>query len=191
MAPPSTEAVWSLIGNDLRRFIRRRVSDDHLAEDLLQETFVRIHRNLRTLEDTARLPAWVYQIARNVITDHFRKPAVDGVSLGEVDPAEEQSPSSSCQPPSCEWRDELIRQLPEAYREALLLSEFEGLTQQEVADRLGLSLPGAKSRIQRGRAMLKDVLEQCCTLGFDRRGNLVEVDPRPDRTVCRNCGDHD
>jgi len=191
MSSPSTESVWSLLGTDLRRFIRRRVPDDHLAEDLLQETFVRIHRNLRTLEDTARLPAWVYQIARNVITDHFRKPAVDGVALGEVDPAEEQHSSSPCQPLPCEWRDELLHQLPEPYREAMLLSEIEGLTQQEVADRLGLSLPGAKSRIQRGRGMLKYVLEQCCTFGFDRRGNLVDVDPRPDRTVCRNCGEPD
>jgi RNA polymerase sigma-70 factor (ECF subfamily) len=69
----------------------------------------------------------------------------------------------------------------------LKLSELDGLTQQNVADRLGLSLSGAKSRIQRGRAMLRNVLDQCCTFEFDRRGNLLEVDPKPDRTVCRSC----
>ena len=69
------------------------------------------------------------------------------------------------------------------------LAEIEGLPQQEVADRLGLSLSGAKSRIQRGRAMLKDALERCCRFEFDRRGNLAECDPLPDRKVCRNCDD--
>jgi RNA polymerase sigma-70 factor (ECF subfamily) len=67
------------------------------------------------------------------------------------------------------------------------LAEIEGLPQQEVADRLGLSLSGAKSRIQRGRAMFKKELEQCCRFEFDRRGNLMDVDPKPDRTVCRDC----
>ena len=70
---PSTEAVWSHLSSDLRRFVRRRVSDDHAADDLLQETFVRVHRNLGTLHEADRLAAWVYRIARNVIHDHHRK----------------------------------------------------------------------------------------------------------------------
>ena len=69
------------------------------------------------------------------------------------------------------------------------MAEIEGLSQQEVADRLGLSLSGAKSRIQRGRAMLKGVLEQCCRFEFDTRGNLMDCDPKPDRKVCRDCGE--
>ncbi|MBI3467599.1 MAG: winged helix-turn-helix transcriptional regulator [Planctomycetes bacterium] len=73
------------------------------------------------------------------------------------------------------------------YREAIRLAEIEGLSQQEVAERLGLSLSGAKSRIQRGRAMFREALERCCQFEFDRRGNLLDVNPRPDRTVCKNC----
>ena len=72
---PSTEAIWTHLSADLRRFIRRRVSDDHAADDLLQETFVRVHRNLGTLQEADRLAAWVYRIARNVIHDHHRKAA--------------------------------------------------------------------------------------------------------------------
>ena len=63
---PSTEAVWGRLSADLRRFIRRRVGDDHTADDLLQETFLRIHRGLPALGDGDRVAAWVYQIARNV-----------------------------------------------------------------------------------------------------------------------------
>ena len=88
---------------------------------------------------------------------------------------------------ACDWLEEMVGQLPDGYREAVQLSEIEGLPQQEVADRLGLSLSGAKSRIQRGRAMLKEILDKCCRFEFDRRGNVLEYDPLPNRTVCRNC----
>jgi RNA polymerase sigma-70 factor (ECF subfamily) len=69
-----------------------------------------------------------------------------------------------------------------------MLAEIEGLTQQQVADRLGLSLSGAKSRVQRGRALLRDVLDQCCTFQFDHAGRLMDCDPRPQRSVCKDCG---
>ena len=55
-------------------------------------------------------------------------------------------------------------------------------------NRLGLSLSGAKSRIERGRGMLKDALDRCCHFEFDSRGNMMDYE-RPDRTVCLDCGD--
>lgn len=188
----ATETIWSQLSDDLRRFIRRRVADDHVADDLLQEAFLRIHRNVDKLHESDRLAAWVYQIARNVMHDHFRKSARGTVTLGDADPPD--SPGDGVSPLRCrsaEWLEELIAQLPETYRDAVRLAEIDGLTQQEVADGLGLSLSGAKSRIQRGRAMLRDVLEQCCRFEFDRRGNLLDVDPKPDRKVCGHCDDLD
>jgi RNA polymerase sigma-70 factor (ECF subfamily) len=68
----ATEEVWELLSTRLGRFIRARVEDDPTASDLLRETFLRIHKKLGTLEDEERLPAWVFQIARNVIADHYR-----------------------------------------------------------------------------------------------------------------------
>jgi RNA polymerase sigma-70 factor (ECF subfamily) len=188
---PSTDAVWSHLSSDLRRFIRRRVSDDHVADDLLQESFVRVHRSLAGLQDAERLEAWVYRIARNVIHDHHRQAARTTLPLAD-DPVVEAEDGLAClRSRAAGWLGEMVRQLPEGYREAVQLSEIEGLPQQEVADRLGLSLSGAKSRIQRGRAMLKDILDQCCHFEFDRRGNVMDYEPRPDRTVCRNCDESD
>jgi RNA polymerase sigma-70 factor (ECF subfamily) len=185
---PTTAAIWSDLSADLWRFIRRRVSDEHVADDLLQEAFVRIHRHLGDLKEADRLVAWVYQIARNVVHDHFRKAPGATLPLGDSDPPDEvEGQWDAVRSRAAEWLDELIQQLPENYREAVRLSEIEGLPQQEVANRMGLSLSGAKSRIQRGRALLKGVLDQCCTFQFDRRGNLTECDPKPDRTVCLNC----
>lgn len=192
MTMPTTSSVWTQLSADLRQFIRHRVPDEHVADDLLQETFLRIHRNLGTLNEADRLAAWVYQIARNVIHDHYRKSPHATVALDDADACDEpDGPISQLRCRAGEWMDELIRQLPEGYREAVQLAEIEGLTQQAVAERLGLSLSGAKSRIQRGRAMFKEVLDQCCTFEFDRRGNLMDVDPKPDRTVCRSCDEDD
>jgi len=184
----STAAIWTDLSSDLRRFIFRRVSDDHVADDLLQETFVRIHRNIGTLREADRLAAWVYQIARNVILDHHRKASKAAVALGDFEPAETRDdPPSRCRDGA--WLNEMIRSLPDGYHDAVQLSEIEGLTQTDVADRLGLSLSGAKSRIQRGRSLLKDELEKCCRFEFDGRGQMMDCDPNPGNTACGDCGD--
>ncbi len=187
---PSTEAIWMHLSSDLRRFIRRRVPDDHVADDLLQETFLRVHIHLPTLADADRVAAWVYRIARNVVSDHHRKAANPIVALANTDPvdeAEDYREQLRCR--GVGWMEEMIRSLPEGYREAVRLAEIEGFPQQEVAERLGLSLSGAKSRVQRGRGMLKDALDGCCRFEIDGRGNVTGCDPKPDRTVCRDCGD--
>ena len=184
---PSADAIWTWLSADLLRFIRSRVSDEHDADDLLQETFVRVHRNMSAVQESDRLAAWVYRIARNVIHDHHRRPAAELVALAD-DPVAEADGGEGCVRCGAGlWLEEMVRQLPDGYREAVHLAEIEGLPQQQVAERLGLSLSGAKSRIQRGRVMLKDILERCCRFEFDRRGNVLEYDPLPNRTVCRNC----
>ena len=68
----------------------------------------------------------------------------------------------------------LMNRLPPAYRRAVTLAELEGLTQREVASSLGLSLSGAKSRVQRGRQMLAESLQDCCRVEFDRRGGIAD-----------------
>lgn len=187
---PTTDAIWTHLSADLRRFIRRRVADDHVADDLLQETFVRVHRSIGTLQETDRLAAWVYQIARNVIQDHHRQVASLAIALADADPADDCDDAlSQLRCHGAGWLNEMIGSLPEGYRQAVQLAEIDGLSQQQVADQLGLSLSGAKSRIQRGRAMLKEMLDQCCHFEFDGRGNMLDYDPKPDRTVCRDCGD--
>ena len=111
---PTTDAIWMHLSSDLRRFIRRRVPDDHVADDLLQETFVRVHRNVGTLQEADRLAAWVYRIARNVIHDHHRKAANSTVALADADPAadcDDHLGQLRCQ--GAGWLDEMIRSLPE------------------------------------------------------------------------------
>lgn len=185
---PTTDAIWSDLSSDLRRFIRRRVPDEHVADDLLQETFVRVHRNLGTLLEAERVAGWVYQIARNVVHDHHRGALNPTVALADAEElsADDDEQKSGCR--SFTWLDEMIRLLPDGYRQAVQMAEIEEHSQQDVADRLGLSLSGAKSRIQRGRAMLKDALQRWCSFELDVRGRVTGCDPKPDQQVCRDCG---
>jgi len=186
MTTPTTDAAWSQLSTELRCFIRRRVANDHAADDLLQETFLRIHRNIDSLTEADRMAAWVYRIARNVVHDHYRRRSNKEVPLEDT-ASKDPNTRAALTSRSSGWLGELTGQLTEKYREAVQLAEIDGMSQQEVAGRLGLSLSGAKSRIQRGRTMLKDVLDRCCTLEFDRRGNLMDCHPKPHQTVCRDC----
>lgn len=70
----------------------------------------------------------------------------------------------------------MIQLLPEKYREAVILSELKGLTQKDLAEVQGISLSGAKSRVQRGRVLLKKMVEECCRLEFDHKGRLCNYE---------------
>lgn len=76
----------------------------------------------------------------------------------------------------------MVRSLPEMDRQALVLTEYQGLTQKEMAERLGLSFSGAKSRVQRAREKLKQQLLECCHFELDRRGHIIDYQPR-----CQSC----
>lgn len=179
-----TAEIYEAFSRQLRLFILKRVDDPHDAEDLLQEVFIKIHTHLDEVQDRSRLLPWIYQVARNTITDYHRarRPLVDlpeDVS-GELEPLEAE-PSARL----AAGLGEMIASLPETYRQALELAEIQEMKQAQVAERLGISLSGAKSRVQRGRAMLRQALFDCCHFEFDRRGSLVDFQPRPD--CCENC----
>jgi len=188
-AQTTTEAIWSHLSFDLWRFIRRRVPNDHVADDLLQETFIRIHRNIGMLQEVEQLAAWVYQIARNVVHDYHRNAMNSTVALADAEFAHDDVRELQTDCRSIGWLSEMIMALPDGYRQAVQLADIEQQSQQKVADQLGLSLSGAKSRIQRGRSLLKDVLQQCCTFEFDVRGRIIGCDPKTGQQVCRDCKD--
>jgi RNA polymerase sigma-70 factor (ECF subfamily) len=174
---PDVEQLWAELGHDLRGFIRARVRDHAAAEDILQDVFVKIHTRLPDLRDRERVGPWVYQIARNAVADHFRRERPT-----EELPAELDEPTESADAERPDLRPAVARfldVLPAEDREALRLTEFEGLSQRELAGRLGISVSGAKSRVQRARARLREQLEQCCRFEFDRRGNIIEAHARP------------
>jgi RNA polymerase sigma-70 factor (ECF subfamily) len=182
----SVNQIWDDFTVQLRRFIASRIQNQADADDILQDVFVKIHRGIDRLEDTSKLQAWIYQIARNAIIDYYRK----GEPMAEVsseipDDIAEETASEDVESEVATWLKPMMEDLPEKYREALQLTDIQGLTQKELAERLNISLSGAKSRVQRAREKLKDVLLECCHVEVDRRGKVVDWESRePD---CRYC----
>ena len=175
----STEQVWGEFKAQLRRFVASRVRNEADVEDILQEVFIKIHRGLERLADDARLQAWVYQITRNAVIDHYRRVEQNvEVPSERPDVVAEEDGGEGAESEVAAWLRPLAEDLPEKYREALLLTDIEGLTQKELAERLDISLSGAKSRVQRAREKLKDALLECCHLEVDRRGRVVDWESR-------------
>ncbi len=172
---PTVETLWASFASQLRNFIRSRVRDHAAAEDILQESFLKIHRKLSTLRSDQKVGAWIWRIVRNAIADHFRRDRPNDPLSGEVQIAAESDadlPDLAC------CLRKFVDQLTPAHREALLMTAWDGVPQTALAKRLGLSASGAKSRVQRARAELKDLLAACCRFELDRRGNLLEATPR-------------
>jgi RNA polymerase sigma-70 factor (ECF subfamily) len=197
MASTVTE-VWQQVHNGLRAFIAKRVSEETEIDDILQEVFLRIHRGLDGLKDPRRIVSWVYQITRHAIIDHYRAsgrrlemPAGLGADM-ELIRTMAATPVIAEFKDSGEYRSELagclrpmIDQLNKEYREALMLVELEGLTQQAAAQRIGISLSGMKSRVQRGRRQLKRKLDECCLIQLDQRHRIADYTLRdPKRSPC-------
>jgi RNA polymerase sigma-70 factor (ECF subfamily) len=183
-AAASTAAIWEAFGEPLHTFIRNRVENPNDVEDLLQETFIKIHNRLDTVRDEEKLTSWLYQVARNTIIDFYR-------GRRRIDPLPDEIPvppeplEADPQARLATGLTELINALPAKYRQALMLTEIQGMKQVDLADRLGLSVSGAKSRVQRGREMLRQELLACCHIEFDRRGLPVDYTPRPG--YCPRC----
>jgi RNA polymerase sigma-70 factor (ECF subfamily) len=191
---PDTEAIWREFHDGLLGFIIRRVPSRESAEDILQDVMLRIHRNAAGIERAEAVGAWVHQIARNAIADHYRSASVrrELATTGEIEPEAAGEPGAE----EADARGELaaciaplLNRLPETYRDALALTEIDGLTQAQAAESLGLSLSGMKSRVQRGRRQLKQLLDQCCEVELDARGGLTGYRPRRDPCECG--GDRD
>ena len=175
----TTERVWEAFHGPLHQFIRQRVSDETTAEDLLQDVFLKIHQHVETLKDVKKLESWLYQITRNAIIDYYRssRPMMPLDAAGVLDLPEEL-PDDDVVGELLPCVRAMVRNLPEQDRQALVLTEYQGLTQKEYGQRLGLSFSGAKSRVQRAREKLKQMLLECCHFELDRRGHILDYQPR-------------
>ena len=153
--------IWNEFHDRLKGFVLKRVRDEQSAEDILQDVFLKMHSRIHTLKDTGKLRSWVYQITRNAIIDHFRDRNREE-DLKDLERLPAPAADSKAMKELSECIRELIERLPPLYREPLLLATYQDLTQQEIAGKLGLTVVAAKSRVQRARRKLRDLLIECC-----------------------------
>ena len=181
--------AWAGFRSRLADYVRRRV-EPSAVDDAVGSVLLRLVRHQEALRAAGNPTAWMLRVAANAVADHHRRRAVERRALeafGAEDPAEEASDDAT----TAEFARCLIpfiRDLPPAYGEALMLTEIEGLTQTEAARCLGLSVSGMKSRVQRGRAKLKQALLRCCAVETDRWGTVLDYRSRRPLSGCkRDC----
>ncbi|MBE5098042.1 MULTISPECIES: RNA polymerase sigma factor SigZ [Priestia] len=167
------EDVWNEFHHPLKRFIAKRVHDHSKVDDILQEVFIKINSHFIDLKDEEKMYSWIYQIARNTTIDFYRKEKSTEKLSDYVQLCNETSDENFSKEASACIQSTMQR-LPQKYLEALELYEFQGLSQKELSEKLGVSYSGAKSRVQRGRKKLKYLLEGCCHIESDRYGNIVD-----------------
>jgi RNA polymerase sigma-70 factor (ECF subfamily) len=197
-----TEKIWHEFHKRLRAFISQRVESKADVEDILQDVFHRIHRGSGTLKRADRLVSWLFQITRNSIADHYRVPARQreistdfrsetetavrtfqpittmDVASSDIEQAAVIEELSACLRP-------MIQRLPPRYRDAVMLVELEGVTHREAATLHAISVSGMKSRVRRGRQMVKRMMEDCCEIHLGPSGAIEDYTTR-DRS-CVQC----
>lgn len=166
---PTDVSIWLKTQNELRSFVYRRVKDKALADDIVQDVFVKVFTNIASLQDTEKITGWIFQITRNAITDHFRKRAVP-LYLSDLDDDTDVTNFNECVS-SC--LKDTLEHLPEKYRKALELTEFQNMSQLQLAEHLNISYSGARSRVQRARQMLREAMEHAYRIKLDPYGNAI------------------
>jgi len=175
------DKLFSEYENEIKAFIRLKVKDSDLSNDLLQDTFLKAQLNINQVGDHEKIKQWLYSIARNLVTDHFRKQKIRNSKLATFS-SEAEGPHVESEMTNC--ISPMISKLPSVYREALTEVEINGTDQKTLAEKLNISYSGAKSRVQRAREMLKTNLLECCKITADKYGNIISHSPK---SACTGC----
>lgn len=164
----------------LRTFVRSRVSNPADAEDVLQDILMKLHQSAQSVEDSDRVAGWVFRVARNSVTDFYRKSARDRGEALVSEPAADDDPTidESAEAELAYCVRPFVESLENPYRDAVMMVDIEGLTHAAAAKRSGVEVSTMKSRVQRGRKQLRGSIEECCYVEQDVRGNVVDYEPK-------------
>jgi RNA polymerase sigma-70 factor, ECF subfamily len=192
---PASDEQWDRLRADIGRLVARRVPNRSDVEDIVQEVLIRVWRHGSRLRDDERFGAWLSRVAHNATADHLRSRGRDAPFAYD-----EQRSDDRAEVPAGATDDKhvvkeliaavlrpFVNQLPPHYRDVITLSELDGLSHAAIAQRLSLSVSGVKSRVQRGREHLRDMLERCCEFALDARGAPVSCEVRPDGILPSGC----
>ena len=168
------EDIWIIFEDRLKSFVLSRISDEMAAEDILQEVFIKIHSNIDKLKDDSKIKSWIFQITRNSMNDYFRSFNKANQPLPIPEEVEEDN-SSDLMADTLKDMVKMMDELPAEDCEALCLTELGGMSQKEYAKKTGISYSGAKSRVQRAKIKLKDLLMKCCHYQFDKYGTVIGI----------------
>lgn len=171
-----TEEIWKKFGSRLMSFIRSKIRDEDEAKDIFQEVFLKIHTKIDMLNDETKIQSWLFQITRNQIIDYYRSHKANDNRVKLLSDLSEEEPDDFMLE-AVEDMIGMMDALPAEYCEALCSTEIAGMSQKAYAKKTGITYSCAKSRVQRARKMLKDMLMRCCHYQFDVYGTVIGIYP--------------
>lgn len=175
---------WKELSGKLYGYLLVNVKNEEIAKDILQDVFLKIAEKQELFRSDQNYQGWVFMITKNMLIDYFRKirKNIKLQVITDNDALLEDLPGTykDLMPAL----DVFINNLPPKYREPLILSDIQGMNQKQIADKLNLSLSGAKSRVQRARKLLKDGFLECSSYEFDKQGRVIDFHPNGDKCVC-------
>jgi RNA polymerase sigma-70 factor, ECF subfamily len=186
----SYNEIYNSYNQKIQHYLARIVGQDE-ADDITQEVFIKINKSLDTLQDENKLSYWIYRVALNAARDHIRmkKSKIPVVSFEDLSGAVDSGSQAKLKefadtrlktPDEKIIKDEMmqcyidfVEKLPEKYYEIYVLDEFEGLSNQEIADKLSISIDTVKIRLHRARTELHELLRKNCSCYSDKNGNIM------------------
>jgi RNA polymerase sigma-70 factor, ECF subfamily len=161
--------TWDSLYADLLSFVVSKVRDKATAEDIVQEVFIKVFTRSSQLKESEKISGWIFQITRNAVADHFRR------SSKSIQPIDVDWDGTSQEFNDCVayCLNALMSTLPDRYRIPLQMAEIDGMSQIQVAAKLNITHSGARSRVQRGRRLLKEKLEELYYIKTDHYGNVI------------------
>lgn len=177
----TTQQIWAKYHTDIQQFIISKVKITTVSDDILQDTFIKIHTKLHTLKDHSKLKSWCFTIARNSIFDYW-KTTNQTFEIANFETTSEIEENTHTEKDCLQG---ILKNLAKKYRDPLFLSDIKGLKQQEVADQLHQSLSTTKSQIQRARKLIAKGFMDCCGFELNNQGKLVgEIQDKKDCKIC-------
>jgi RNA polymerase sigma-70 factor, ECF subfamily len=177
-------ATFATLQKSLCNYLRRHVDDPSIAEDLVQDVFVKALAAINSNQVPSNLTGWLYIVARTTVVDYYRSKRLDISELDENLPDTQQANDELLNQELATCLKPLVLQLPAIYRDTLLATDFDGRTTSSLAKEQGLSQSAIKSRTSRARAMLKEKLLECCHVELS--GGIVSDYQRRTSSSCGN-----
>ncbi|WP_024771066.1 sigma-70 family RNA polymerase sigma factor [Aquimarina macrocephali] len=165
------ESIWEEYKKPLLNFIKTKIGDKDIGEDILQDVGIKLYTALRKSEKINNHKSWLFQVTRNTIADYYRKNKIPTTIIEYQPEIPETSIPNVC---VCDLSGFVIQNyVPQQYGEALYLSDIEQKPQKEISKILDLSLTATKSRIQRGRKKLKELVTDCVDISYNKKGQIT------------------
>jgi len=173
--------IHSQFGQYLFNFIRKKVGSGDVAEDIYQEVVLKILNKQDQLSGRQSLKSWLFTIAKNQIIDHYRKQK-QFTDVGTLELEDQSEINSYGDLEGC--LSSLIAQLPDDYRQIIMLSELQGKSQKELSELLGVNYVTIRSKVQRGRERIRTLIFDACAVEQDKSGRLVDCTPKNQQGGC-------